>query len=300
MHTKNIKKLTLPSVPVADPISTTASAAITTTVTELSNGSNQVPPLNVVCVASTTVSSNAPITTTTSTTTTAASLPQSNSQSTPALPVSTSANNIIVTTSSAAADPVNIITNNRELNGKIETSSLDQLLIELNELDINDEQKSRQKEFFLQKEKVKELISEDFRNLGEIGSGNGGVVTKVEHKPTKLIMARKLIHLEVKAAIRSQIMRELKVLHQCNSPYIVGFFGSFYSEGEINICMEYMDGGSLDLVLMKKNRISEKIIGKVTISVLKGLIYLRDRLKCLHRDVKYVKVIRFDLKKLNL
>ena len=40
--------------------------------------------------------------------------------------------------------------------------------------------------------------------------------------------------------VRNQIIRELKVLHECNSPYIVGFFGAFYSDGEISICMEYM------------------------------------------------------------
>ena len=35
-------------------------------------------------------------------------------------------------------------------------------------------------------------------------------------------------------------MRELEILHDCNSPYIVGFYGAFYNDGEINICMEYM------------------------------------------------------------
>lgn len=44
-------------------------------------------------------------------------------------------------------------------------------------------------------------------------------------------MARKLIHLEIKPAIRNQIIRELQVLHECNSPYIVGFYGAFYSDG---------------------------------------------------------------------
>ncbi len=40
--------------------------------------------------------------------------------------------------------------------------------------------------------------------------------------------------------MRNQIVRELKVLHCCNSPYIVGFYGAFNSDGEIGICMEYM------------------------------------------------------------
>lgn len=52
--------------------------------------------------------------------------------------------------------------------------------------------------------------------------------------------SRQLIHLEIKPAIRNQIIRELQVLHECNSPYIVGFYGAFYSDGEISICMEHM------------------------------------------------------------
>ena len=49
----------------------------------------------------------------------------------------------------------------------------------------------------------------------------------VKHKPTGMIMAKKMIHLEVKPAIRKQIVTELKILHQCNSPYIVGFYGAY-------------------------------------------------------------------------
>lgn len=37
-----------------------------------------------------------------------------------------------------------------------------------------------------------------------------------------------LIHLEVKPAIKKQIIRELKVLHECNFAHIVGFYGAFY------------------------------------------------------------------------
>lgn len=57
---------------------------------------------------------------------------------------------------------------------------------------------------------------------------------------TNYLFLQQLIRLEVKPQIRNQIIRELKVLHECNSPHIVGFYGAFYSEGEINICMEYM------------------------------------------------------------
>ena len=60
-----------------------------------------------------------------------------------------------------------------------------------------------------------------------LGAGNGGVVHCVRHKPTSMIMAKKMIHLEVKPAIRKQIVTELRILHECNSPYIVGFYGAY-------------------------------------------------------------------------
>ena len=119
-------------------------------------------------------------------------------------------------------------------------------------------------------------------------------------------MAKKMIHLEVKPAIKKQIVTELKVLHECNSPYIVGFYGAyhrlviidhgffkkrvkdiiFFSDGEINVCMEYMDGGSLDLILKKIGKIPEKFSRKITYAVLHGLSYLREKHKIIHRDVK--------------
>lgn len=153
--------------------------------------------------------------------------------------------------------------------------------------DLNEGQRSRLEEFLRDKQKIQgELRDEDFERLVELGHGNGGVVLKVKHKPTSLIMARKLIHLEIKPGIRNQIMRELQVLHECNSPYIVGFYGAFCNDGEISMCMEYMDGGSLDLVLKKANRIPEDLLGVITYSILKGLLYLRETHNFIHRDVK--------------
>ena len=46
---------------------------------------------------------------------------------------------------------------------------------------------------------------------------------------------------------------------------ILHFF--FFSDGEINICMEYMDGGSLDLVLKKTGKIPEPYSRKITYAV---------------------------------
>ncbi|KAG8506192.1 Dual specificity mitogen-activated protein kinase kinase 1 [Galemys pyrenaicus] len=146
-------------------------------------------------------------------------------------------------------------------------TNLEALQKKLEELELDEQQRKRLEAFLTQKQKVGELKDDDFEKISELGAGNGGVVFKVSHKPSGLVMARKLIHLEIKPAIRNQIIRELQVLHECNSPYIVGFYGAFYSDGEISICMEHMDGGSLDQVLKKAGRIPEQILGKVSIAV---------------------------------
>ncbi|KPJ09895.1 Dual specificity mitogen-activated protein kinase kinase dSOR1 [Papilio machaon] len=176
-------------------------------------------------------------------------------------------------------------TERQGLAGKSKTS-IEALTERLEQIEMDDTQRRRIEVFLCQKEKIGELSDDDFEKLGELGQGNGGVVMKVRHKSTGLIMARKLIHLEVKPAIKKQIIRELKVLHECNFAHIVGFYGAFYSDGEISICMEYMDGGSLDLILKKAGRIPESILGTITSAVLKGLSYLRDKHAIMHRDVK--------------
>ena len=41
------------------------------------------------------------------------------------------------------------------------------------------------------------------------------------------------------------MLRELRILLSCDSPFIVRFFGCFFAEGKLNVCLEFMDGGSL-------------------------------------------------------
>ncbi|XP_061531924.1 dual specificity mitogen-activated protein kinase kinase 1 [Phycodurus eques] len=182
---------------------------------------------------------------------------------------------------------LNPIPDGNIINGSGATeTNLESLQKKLEELELDEQQRKRLEAFLTQKQKVGELKDDDFEKICELGAGNGGVVFQVSHRPSGLIMARKLIHLEIKPAIRNQIIRELQVLHECNSPYIVGFYGAFYSDGEISICMEHMDGGSLDQSLKKAGKIPEQILGKISIAVIKGLSYLREKHKIMHRDVK--------------
>lgn len=50
--------------------------------------------------------------------------------------------------------------------------------------------------------------------------------------------------MDAKENVRKQILRELQVGHDCNSPHIVTFYGAFQNEArDIVLCMEYMDCG---------------------------------------------------------
>lgn len=88
-----------------------------------------------------------------------------------------------------------------------------------------------------------DLKNEDLSFLSELGSGNGGTVTKVLHEKSNTVMAKKVVFIDAKPTVRKQILRELQILHECNSPHIVSFYGAYLAEPHICMCMEYMDSG---------------------------------------------------------
>ncbi|RPA98587.1 kinase-like protein [Choiromyces venosus 120613-1] len=131
-----------------------------------------------------------------------------------------------------------------------------------------------------------DLRAEDLKVVNELGAGNGGTVSKVIHAPTKALMAKKVIHIDAKPSVRKQIVRELHIMQECHSPYIVSFYGAFLNEGDVVMCMEYMDCGSLDSIAKKIGPIRIDVLGKISEAVVEGLNYLYNVHRILHRDVK--------------
>ena len=84
-----------------------------------------------------------------------------------------------------------VYSNNAENNASIvDLMKLDDLALESG---VSADQKSRLEEFLRDKHKIQgELRDEDLIRIQELGAGNGGVVLKVSHKPTGLVMARKV------------------------------------------------------------------------------------------------------------
>lgn len=106
---------------------------------------------------------------------------------------------------------------------------------------------------------------------------------------TGVVMAMKEIRLELDEAKFAAIIMELDILHRCNSPYIIDFYGAFFQEGAVYICIEFMDGGSVDKLY--GNGIPENVLRKIAYATVQGLKTLKDEHNIIHRDVKPTNIL---------
>ncbi|KAG9456007.1 hypothetical protein H6P81_000515 [Aristolochia fimbriata] len=120
----------------------------------------------------------------------------------------------------------------------------------------------------------------DLDRIKRVGSGAGGTVYMVRHRPTNRTYALKVIYGNHEEAVRRQICREVEILRTADNPYVVRCHGMFDNAGEIQVLLEFMDGGSLD-----GRRLPEPLLADAARQILQGLAYLHRR-KIVHRDIK--------------
>ncbi|KAL8232493.1 hypothetical protein R6Q57_002271 [Mikania cordata] len=117
--------------------------------------------------------------------------------------------------------------------------------------------------------------------LNRIGSGTGGTVYKVYHRPTATFFALKVIYGTHDEDVLRQIRREIEILRGVDNINVVKCHDLFDRAGEIQVLLEYMDCGSLEGAHLS----DESFLADLTRQILSGLYYLHRR-KIVHRDIK--------------
>ncbi|KAH8279382.1 hypothetical protein KR026_008491, partial [Drosophila bipectinata] len=127
-----------------------------------------------------------------------------------------------------------------------------------------------------------------FDIMYKLGEGSYGSVYKAQHKESSSIVAIKLVPVE---SDLHEIIKEISIMQQCDSPYVVRYYGSYFKQYDLWICMEYCGAGSVsDIMRLRKKTLTEDEIATILSDTLKGLVYLHLRRK-IHRDIKAANIL---------
>jgi serine/threonine-protein kinase 24/25/MST4 len=103
-------------------------------------------------------------------------------------------------------------------------------------------------------------------------------------KRTGHAVAIKVIDIESAEDEVEDIIQEIAILSELQSPFVTKYYGSYAKGAELWIVMEFCSGGSC-ADLMKPGLIGEDYIAIIVRELLLGLDYLHSDKK-LHRDIK--------------
>lgn len=135
----------------------------------------------------------------------------------------------------------------------------------------------------LSEESLTRQPEEVFDIICKLGEGSYGSVYKALHKESEQVLAIKQVPVDTDL---QEIIKEISIMQQCDSPYVVKYYGSYFKNTDLWIVMEYCGAGSVsDIMRLRKKTLSEDEIATILSDTLKGLEYLHLRRK-IHRDIK--------------
>ena len=175
----------------------------------------------------------------------------------------------------------------------MKNSEWNDIIEKINNLNISDKEKEKfKKEIYDQevskfrKQREKQTIR-DYESLAIIGRGAFGEVHVCKEKKTGKIVAIKKIRKDVLIE-KNQIIHvrnEQLLMSKVKSPWIVELKASFQEDDFLYLVMEYLPGGDLMNLLIKKDILSEAE-AKFYIAELILAIESIHKLDCIHRDIK--------------
>ncbi|CAJ1459942.1 unnamed protein product, partial [Effrenium voratum] len=132
-------------------------------------------------------------------------------------------------------------------------------------------------------------------NIGSFGS-----VFKAMHSETGLVIAVKEVHIDVQhqpdERLKVQLENEIDLMRSLRHPHIVSYYGCHWSDGHLQMYLEYMAGGSLSQVLSNFGPLEENLMAQytrrakeigLTQQLLSGLAP-KTRLEYLHTQNPYI------------
>lgn len=124
---------------------------------------------------------------------------------------------------------------------------------------------------------------EVFDIICKIGRGSYGSVYKALHKESGQVLAIKQVPVDTDL---QEIIKEISIMQQCDSPHIVKYYGSYFKNTDLWIVMEFCGAGSVsDIMKLRNKTLVEEEIATILSYTLHGLEYLHERRK-IHRDIK--------------
>ncbi|XP_055351310.1 serine/threonine-protein kinase 4-like [Paramacrobiotus metropolitanus] len=135
----------------------------------------------------------------------------------------------------------------------------------------------------LSEDHLKRKPEDVFDIICKLGEGSYGSVYKAIEKESGMVVAIKQVSLD---ASLQDIIQEISIMQQCDSPHVVKYYGSYFRDSELLIVMEFCDGGSVsDIMRLRKKTLAEDEIATILRDTLKGLQYLHE-IRKIHRDIK--------------
>ena len=129
----------------------------------------------------------------------------------------------------------------------------------------------------------------------KLGRGGFGLVYKATHRKTKVNYAIKFLKCHGAASDFIQLWREVDVLSNFQSEYIVKHYHSFplHTKQEIAIVMEFCSGGSLKNLVKERGRLSEKDAHTIFTQLVAGVEYFH-KWQVIHWDLKLDNIVLSD------